>query len=221
VKKDAKKDGPKEASPKRIRRTPEQAREVILAAAAERLAKFGPNGLKITDIAKDAGLTHATLIHHFGSAAELQRQLARRFSAKLLSDVVERLSGGALEATEIEAIIGEIFEIMSDRGNSRLVAWLRLTGVSPGQEEDPADSLLADVAKLVAERRIAGGAPDTEQTRKESKFIVLLAANAAIGDGVGGELTAQMIGLDEKDAKQGFRKWFAAMLAGYAGDQEG
>ena len=55
------------AKPRR-RRTSEQARAAILEVARQRLGEHGLDGLNVVDVARDTGISHATLIHHFGTA---------------------------------------------------------------------------------------------------------------------------------------------------------
>ncbi|MBV1885644.1 MAG: TetR family transcriptional regulator, partial [Parvibaculaceae bacterium] len=50
---------------KRIRRTAEEARRLILDAAEKRLAEQGPEGIRLQDIAKDIGVSHPAILHHF------------------------------------------------------------------------------------------------------------------------------------------------------------
>ena len=57
----------------RIRRNPEEARALILAAAGKRLEEHGLRGLNIKDVADDSGIKHGTLLHHFGSAEGMRR----------------------------------------------------------------------------------------------------------------------------------------------------
>ena len=59
----------------RVRRSPEEARAMILAIAGKRLADHGIRGLNIKDIAQDAGINHGTLLHHFGSAEGMRTAL--------------------------------------------------------------------------------------------------------------------------------------------------
>ena len=55
------------AKPKRRRRTPEAARREILDAAGRRLKNDGPDGLRLQTIASDLGISHSSILHHFGS----------------------------------------------------------------------------------------------------------------------------------------------------------
>src|ERR1700761_1952547 len=74
---------------KRIRRSPEEARARILDAAEGIMAKGGgPASLRLQDVARLAGISHPTILHHFGSREGLVRALNLR--------ALERLSGSAV-----------------------------------------------------------------------------------------------------------------------------
>ena len=57
---------------KRRKRSPEEAREESLAAARELLLTRGPKAVTLANVGQAIGMTHANVIHHFGSAADLQ-----------------------------------------------------------------------------------------------------------------------------------------------------
>ncbi len=51
----------------RTRRSPEEARAVILRAAESLLADRGPDGVGLKDVAVRAGVSHALVTHYFGT----------------------------------------------------------------------------------------------------------------------------------------------------------
>src|SRR5271165_5143251 len=51
----------------RRRRTGEEARTAILDAAEQRLVASGPAGIRLQEVAADVGVSHPTVLHHFGS----------------------------------------------------------------------------------------------------------------------------------------------------------
>ena len=51
----------------RVRRTAEDARAAILDAAERRLGATGPGGIRLQEVAADVGVSHSTVLHHFGS----------------------------------------------------------------------------------------------------------------------------------------------------------
>jgi AcrR family transcriptional regulator len=70
-------DEPDAATPpaKRRRRSPEDARREALAAARRILLEKGPDAVTLKAVGAEIGVSHANLIHHFGSAAGLQSAL--------------------------------------------------------------------------------------------------------------------------------------------------
>ena len=67
----------------RRRRDPEAARAEILAAAEQLVFEQGPQGLKIKAVAQAVGMTHPTILHHFGSASGLLQALQQHFSRQI------------------------------------------------------------------------------------------------------------------------------------------
>jgi len=72
----------------RIRRTPEESRANILAAAEALLVEQGPQSLRLADVAKAAGVANATVLHHFGSIDAVQQALMERMIADLVESVM-------------------------------------------------------------------------------------------------------------------------------------
>ena len=58
------------------RLSPEESRFVALQAAREILIETGPAAVTLKAVAGRIDRTHANLLHHFGSAAGLQKALA-------------------------------------------------------------------------------------------------------------------------------------------------
>ena len=61
----------------RERLSPEESRATALEAARRLLIEQGPQAVTLKAVAAEIGRTHANLLHHFGSAAGLQAELAR------------------------------------------------------------------------------------------------------------------------------------------------
>src|SRR6202166_2356399 len=92
---------------KRSRRTPEEARRLILDAAQAAIARTGPQGLRLQDIAAEAGISHPLILHHFGSRAGLVRALTREAAAELRDRLVQSM-------TQPEYSIGEQLDQVFD-----------------------------------------------------------------------------------------------------------
>lgn len=198
---------------RRKRRTPKEARALILEVAENRLAAHGPEGLKVADVARDAGIAHSTLLHHFGSTAELQKDLVDQMVQRLLRDILEQLSGEKLGGVDGFGILQKVFAVLADRGHARLMAWLMLTGQRTDTGQEIADRLLYDVVEAIYAQSVAEGRPITPDTKRDAKFAVYLAAIAAMGDGLSGPVLAPIIGLSEEEAHDGFRHWLSDLLS--------
>jgi len=76
-------------SRKRTRRPrdPEGTREAILAAAGVQLAKDGPEGLSVSEVAHAAGVNRGTAYQHFESRDNLVKATVEWVSEKLYSCV--------------------------------------------------------------------------------------------------------------------------------------
>ncbi|MFU8817714.1 MAG: TetR/AcrR family transcriptional regulator, partial [Pseudomonadales bacterium] len=131
----------------RRRRTPEQARAEILAAAEQRLREHGITGLNVVDVAAAAGMRHATVLHHFGNSAGMRRELVAYMTDRLLRDILEALQQqpgvGAPE------ILRTLFEALSRGGHIKLLAWLSLGGDELNEGASASAHLAERFAELV------------------------------------------------------------------------
>ena len=60
-----------------------------MGTAAKRLSQIGFEGLRISGFfSKAAGMSHATVIHHFGSAGAMKKALLQEMTSALLADVI-------------------------------------------------------------------------------------------------------------------------------------
>ena len=110
----------------RIRRTPEQSRANILSSAERLLTEQGPQTLRLADVAKEAGVANATVLHHFGTIDGVHTALMERMIAELVEKVM------AIELTEDTEVsraqaLTTLFEAFEQKQASKLAAWLELT----------------------------------------------------------------------------------------------
>lgn len=200
----------------RRRRTAEEARHEILAAAQRRLAEGGPEAIRLQDIAHDLGISHPTILHHFESREGLMQALARSAMAALNADVMRAISDPARGAGP-EAVLDRVFETLGESGHARLLAWAALSEREPRRTraDHPQQEILRMLADAVHKRlgeeaRAAGGrAP----AREEADFTVRLVAAAMLGDALMGGVLNRMGGLpDDAAVQRRFRVWLARLL---------
>jgi TetR/AcrR family transcriptional regulator, repressor for neighboring sulfatase len=114
--------GPRVRAPRR-RRSPELARQEILDAADRVFIEFQPDQVGLKDVAREAGVSHALIVHYFGSypgliEAALERRM-RTMRDRILGRVHEAVSHGRPgELLEV------LFRTLDDPVHLRLMRWL-------------------------------------------------------------------------------------------------
>ena len=76
---------------RRRRRSPEQAQEEILGAAARLFLAHGPEQVSLVDVAREVGVSHALVSHYFGTFEALVETVVRRHVSGRLGALLERL----------------------------------------------------------------------------------------------------------------------------------
>ena len=88
----------------RKRLNSEESRSAALEAARQLLLEQGPQAVTLKAVAAKVGRTHANLLHHFGSAAGLQAELARSIAERVtgsIGEAVERARVGEKDVSEV------------------------------------------------------------------------------------------------------------------------
>ena len=144
--------------------------------------EYGISGLNIVDVARDAGMSHATLIHHFGNTNDMRRALVHHMTDRLLRDVINALRSET--DFDTRAITRDLFSALSRGGHAKLLAWLAVsdddlsTSAAPTAE---VEGLFQELIPVLASRL-----PDQPGSERMAKRLVFLVATAAIGYGISG-----------------------------------
>src|SRR5215207_4319181 len=131
---------------RRTRLSPEESRSAALHAARRLLLEEGPQAVTLKAVSAKIGRTHANLLHHFGSAAGLQGELARSIADSVtasIADAVERARAGEADARDI---VDQTFDAFGKEGAGALAAWMILTG-----NRDALHPILDSLRGLVAQ----------------------------------------------------------------------
>lgn len=187
---------------KRIRRSPEEARSLILDAAEKSLEGQSPAALRLQDVAKAAGVSHPTILHHFGSREGLVRALNLRAMDELKAGLIAGMDG----ASENNDGVARSFAAFRDGVAARLV-WLLQSGALPPPGEFSMTRELTEALHAVRKRFAQPGhEPDIADTR----HVVQLIAVASFGDALLGPR------LREGEAHSpAFEKFVADLVAMY------
>jgi TetR/AcrR family transcriptional regulator, repressor for neighboring sulfatase len=192
---------------RRQRRTPEEARRLILDTAQKLIARTGPEGLRLQEIAAAAGISHPLILHHFGSREGLVRALTQQ----AVTELRDRLLA-ALGSTEysLEQQLDRVFDAFRD-GLAQRLAWLAT--VDPQGQQTGTAMVMRDIADRLHARRLATAAPGAAIERADTESLIHLIAAAAFGDAIFGAQLRRSAGLDQSsETEQRFRSWFASLI---------
>lgn len=161
----------------RVRRSPEAAREHILAAARKLIADRGPDGVGLKDIGREAGVSHTLVVHYFGGQEALVQEVLKtgvqRFRARMLERVTAE---GPLDPS---AWIAMVFDELRDATTSRLVLWAllsrRLEGPDAFFHQEQGLRLVCDALAARLEQAFGKAAPDRQTL--ETTLVLGIAAS--------------------------------------------
>jgi len=197
------------APPPRKRRTAEDARTAILDAAEQRLVASGPAGIRLQEVAGDVGLSHPTLLHHFGSREGLVEAVVARALDNLHAPLLEAVRGSPQGPDQLTKILDGVFEALAAHGHGRAFLWLALSGYAPTMEALRVQTLAEAVHAVRTEHRKG---EDPMPTFEDTYFTVLLPALALLAMSVTGRPGHEGEGDDEVCGATRFRAWLARLI---------
>jgi AcrR family transcriptional regulator len=196
--------------PLRTRRTGEDARETILDATERRLIASGLKGIRLQDVAADVGISHPTILHHFGSRERLVDAVVKRRVAAMNQEVILALTGASDDVSSAVAVFERVYAAFGPGGHARVAAFLALEGRVPGAEPDSLRPL-AEVMHTERLRRCVEG--DDKPSFDDSYFIILLSAFALFGEAIVGPLfRGEPEEEPDEEMSKRFRSWLAKLV---------
>ncbi|PZU11179.1 MAG: TetR family transcriptional regulator [Sphingobium sp.] len=179
---------------KRARLSPDESRLAAVEAARALLIEAGPQAVTLKAVAARIGRTHANLLHHFGSAAGLQKALAAH-----LADVITASIGDAVDAARRgkvspRTIVDMTFDAFDAQGAGALASWMLSSG-----NEDALDPVVDAIHRLVNKLAASALSPDMGDIIRENTLMLVL---LALGDSQLGGPMASAIGLPREKARE-------------------
>ncbi len=133
----------------RRRRSPEEARGEILAAAERLFLERGPDQVGLVDVAREAGVSHALVSHYFKTYEGLVETVVYQHIGRLAVAMLERLD--AAEALETRELLREVFALHDDPLFVRVGLWvLLLNRAERWALSGPPDGLVLRAGELVS-----------------------------------------------------------------------
>ena len=173
----------------RERLSPQESRSAALEAARAILIEDGPQAVTLKAVAARIGKTHANLLHHFGSAAGLQSELARTISERVTAGIAEEVQRTREGEADPREIVDRTFDAFGKEGAGALAAWMILSG-----NRDALNPVLDAIHNLVDQ---LGQGHEDRAVHEDTLSLVLM----ALGDSLLGGPMAEALGLPRDKAR--------------------
>ena len=172
------------------RLSPEESRSASLEAARQILIEMGPQAVTLKAVAARIGRTHANLLHHFGSAAGLQKALAAYLADTVCGTIGQKMAASPPGDRNVREIVDLAFDAFDSGGAGALATWMAATG-----NDGALDPIIDAIHRL-----IDGMTPDAHEKRlmhEDTLALVLM----AMGDSQLGGPMAEALGLPRDTAR--------------------
>lgn len=166
----------------RKRLSQEESRTVALEAARALLIELGPQAVTLKAVASRIGRTHANLLHHFGSAAGLQKALAEHLAVTICATIEDAVLASRAGQGSARDVVDLTFDAFDKEGGGALATWMLMNG-----NEDALDPLIQAVHDLVDDL----GDHESGQMHHVTHALCMM----ALGDALMGGALAQSLGL--------------------------
>ncbi len=174
----------------RKRFSPEESRAFALEAARDLLIEAGPQAVTLKAVAGRMGRTHANLLHHFGSAGDLQMALAGHMAEQVCATIAEVVLKTRRGEADPRDIVDLTFDAFDSQGAGALATWMVMTG-----NERALDPIVNAIHALVDE---IGDGHDDRTMHEDTLMLVLM----AMGDALLGAPLAKALGLPRDAARE-------------------
>ena len=177
----------------RKRLTPEESRAQALEAARALLIEAGPQAVTLKAVAARVGRTHANLLHHFGSASGLQKELARHLAQTVCDSIGEAVRATRAGIGSPREVVDLTFDAFGREGGGALASWMLASG-----NEDALDPIVETIHELVHDLRPEEVHPGGDLPMHENTFTLVL---LALGDALLGEPLAESLSVKRSVAR--------------------
>jgi AcrR family transcriptional regulator len=170
---------------RRTRLSPEESRSAALDAARLLLIDAGPQAVTLKAVGAKIGRTHANLLHHFGSASELQKALAAHISARItgiIADTVAQFYKGQTAEETARQITNLTFDAFDQEGAGALATWMIQSG-----EKDSLAPIVEAITDLVTDL-YSVKPKDSGLSAITLKLVLLALGDSMIGAQLSGSL---------------------------------
>jgi AcrR family transcriptional regulator len=172
----------------RKRLSQDESRSAALEAARALLIESGPQAVTLKAVAARIDRTHANLLHHFGSAAGLQKALTAHLAGTICATIAKAVVASHSGMGSPREVVDLTFDAFDREGGGALASWMLLSG-----NRDALGPIVEAIHDLVDELHEF----DAGAMRGMTLTLVLM----ALGDSLMGEPLSQSLGLPRSAAR--------------------
>ncbi len=198
---------------RKTHKSPEEAREAILDAAEAIIVDVGPAGLRISAVAKKAGMAHPNIIHHFGSRDGLVNAVADRIGHRATARITTAINEALTAAPEdrVKAIT-QVLDTSYQGDEGRAAVWMHMSGAK--------SSLKSNMQQIVELAHRFRKSLRNDANQENTNRLVMLVTLALVGEVVSGQGVKDALGFgDSEESRAHFRQWLAELLINLSDEQ--
>jgi AcrR family transcriptional regulator len=173
----------------RRRLSPDESRAAALSAAHDILLADGPQAVTLKAVAAKVGRTHANLLHHFGTALDLQKALAAMLAERVCASIADAVIKARRGEGDPRGIVDWTFAAFDKQGAGALATWMIISG-----NKDALDPILTALHKIVDD---LSDESDATIIAEHTLTLVFM----ALGDALLGKSIADALGLPATAAR--------------------
>lgn len=164
--------------------------------------------MTVANVGKAIGMGHANVLHHFGSAADLQTALMGEMVSDLGEALDEAISLIRSDQAAPRRLTDIVFDAFGKGGAGYLAAWIMLSNHSARLEpvREAVQGLVAAIEEKFAD--------EDDDARARITSAVLFMSLCAFGDAVIGEPLRFMLGREDAAARDMVAALLPQFLAG-------
>lgn len=182
--------------PVRRRRSSAEAKSETIAAARKILLSRGPDAVTLKNVAAELGTTHTNLLHHFGTAGDLQAALMTTMVQDLSDALAQAITRVKEDEDARQGLVETVFDAFDKGGAGRLAAWIALSNklAHLGQMQKAVTDLVKAIKELAPE--------ESGELHTRVTSAVIFVALMAFGDAIVGAPLETMLGRDRQSARK-------------------
>ncbi|HVZ68401.1 MAG TPA: TetR family transcriptional regulator [Rhizomicrobium sp.] len=186
----------KNERPVRRRRSAAEAKAETLAAARKILLSQGPDAVTLKNVAAELGTTHTNLLHHFGTAGDLQTALMTSMVQDLSDALAEAIKRVREDEDARRGLIETVFNAFDEGGAGRLAAWIALSNklAHLGQMQ----KVILDLVKAIEDIT----PKEESESHQRVTSAVIFVALMSFGDAIIGAPLETMLGRERQAARK-------------------